>query len=80
MNAPISSTVNCSQSLNQVIGELLSVGSISKDHFYVHALEMEGKYELIRMESLNLLTIAQGKIRANDTLYEWADNLLRKTG
>ncbi len=57
-----------SSALFIVINELISVESLSKDHFYIHSLQIEEKYELIKLESQGLIEIQDGVIRAKKAL------------
>ncbi len=63
------SIISYSKGLHTVILELLSNESLSKDHFYIHSLSIEDKYDLIRMESMGLLRIEKGIILANAALF-----------
>lgn len=68
-----------SQSLYTVINELISVESLSKDHFYIHSLQIEDKYELIRLESQGLIEIQDGEIRAKKALVGNVECFFEKT-
>ncbi len=55
MNSP-------SLKLRTLLDELTNTGTIAKDHHFVAALEIEEKYELIKLESQNWLSIENGLI------------------
>ena len=70
---------NYSEHLLRVLDELVASGSLSKDHFFINSLAMEDKYELIRLESLGLLSIKEGSINALETFTQWSDSYRRQS-
>lgn len=72
-------TQNYSEHLLRVLDELVVSGSLSKDHFFINSLLMEDKYELIRLESLGLLSIKEGSVNALKTLEQWSESSRRQS-